>query len=56
MDCKCGGIFLSKKDTFMMAWKQKIATIVMVCDKCGAQRTVYLTPGSIHDEEGVHGI
>jgi hypothetical protein len=54
MECKCGGTFKSKTDTFVIAWEQKLAIIAIVCNKCGAQRTLILKPKSWQDEVGCY--
>jgi hypothetical protein len=56
MDCKCGGKFIDKKDTLILSIKLGLGTVAVVCDKCGAQRTVILHTTSFQDEEGVHDI
>ena len=56
MNCKCGGKFIDKKDTFILSLELQIAYVVLVCNFCGECKAVFLKPTSIRDEEGVHDI
>ena len=56
MNCKCGGKFSSKKDTFILSWELGIAIIAIVCNNCGKQRSLIMKATSWQDEEGIYDI